>query len=165
MENLGKRKAEVYGSIYEPFRKGLTIKTQYIQADSKEAMEDVTFAFVCVDKGEARSGIIELLNGMNIPYLDVGMGLDRDKGPISGILRTTYVEPANAEKVYEKKWIPLTDPDDDIYRNNIQIGELNALNACLAVIRFKKLRGFYNDDAPFSHLLFTLDNQTNLSEP
>lgn len=165
IENLGKKKAEVYGSIYESFREGLIIKTQYIQADSIEDMEGVTFAFVCVDKGEARSGIIQLLNRMNIPYLDVGMGLDRDKGPISGILRTTYVETGNAEKILEKKWIPLTDPPDDIYHNNIQIGELNALNACLAVIRFKKLRGFYNDDAPFSQLLFTLDNLTNLTEP
>ena len=31
--------------------------------------------------------------------------------------------------------------------------ELNALNACLAVIRFKQLRGFYFEDIPYYHLL------------
>jgi hypothetical protein len=48
------------------------------------------------------------------------------------------------------------DDPDDIYRTNIQIGELNALNACLAVIRFKQLRGFYFEEASFFHLLFDI---------
>jgi hypothetical protein len=34
----------------------------------------------------------------------------------------------------------------DEYDKNIQIADLNALNACLAVIKWKKLRGFYLDD-------------------
>jgi len=29
----------------------------------------------------------------------------------------------------------------------------NALNACLAVIRFKQLRGFYFEESPYYHLL------------
>jgi len=48
------------------------------------------------------------------------------------------------------------DDPNDIYRTNVQIGELNALNACLAVIKFKQLRGFYCEtDTPF-HLLFDI---------
>ena len=37
------------------------------------------------------------------------------------------------------------DADDDIYNENIQIAELNSLNACLAVIKWKKYIGFYQD--------------------
>jgi hypothetical protein len=33
------------------------------------------------------------------------------------------------------------DDPDDIYRKSVQIAELNALNACLAVIRYKQVRG------------------------
>ena len=31
------------------------------------------------------------------------------------------------------------------YERNAQLAELNALNAALAVIKWKKVRGFYND--------------------
>jgi hypothetical protein len=43
-----------------------------------------------------------------------------------------------------------------LYRTNIQISELNALNASLAVIRFKQLRGFYAEQLPPYHLLFEI---------
>jgi hypothetical protein len=33
----------------------------------------------------------------------------------------------------------------DLYRTNIQVAELNSLNAALAVIKFKKLMGYYVD--------------------
>jgi hypothetical protein len=41
-----------------------------------------------------------------------------------------------------------------LYRTNVQIGELNALNACLAVVRLKQLRGFYFEELPYYNLLF-----------
>ena len=37
------------------------------------------------------------------------------------------------------------DDDDNEYDTNIQIAELNALNAALAVIKWKRLMGFYRD--------------------
>jgi hypothetical protein len=50
----------------------------------------------------------------------------------------------------------LSEDADDLYRTNIQISELNALNACLAVIRFKQLRGFYFEEIPYFHLLLEI---------
>lgn len=47
-----------------------------------------------------------------------------------------------------------TDRPDEKYRTNIQISELNALNACLAVIKYKQACGFYFEDSPVYHLLF-----------
>ena len=42
--------------------------------------------------------------------------------------------------------LPLSDIDlDNDYSRNIQIAELNALNAALAVIKWKKFLGFYVD--------------------
>jgi hypothetical protein len=37
------------------------------------------------------------------------------------------------------------DGGNNLYSTNIQVGELNALNAMLAVIRWKKMYGFYRD--------------------
>ena len=45
-----------------------------------------------------------------------------------------------------KRRLPLADTDgDDLYVQNVQIVDLNALNAALAVIKWKKLSGIYQD--------------------
>ena len=119
-----------------------------------EDLRGITFAFVCVDKGSSRAGIFDLLISLGIPFIDVGMGLDRKRGPINGMLRVTYYPAERAAEIRAKGLAELVDNADDIYRTNIQIGELNALNACLAVIKYKQVRGFYLDEVSFYHLLF-----------
>ena len=37
------------------------------------------------------------------------------------------------------------DQEENVYKSNIQIAELNALNAAFAVISYKKYYGFYQD--------------------
>ena len=76
----------------------------------------------------------------------------------SGTLRTTYYAAENATKVRDLQLAEMADNPDDIYRRNIQISELNALNACIAVIRYKQLRGFYVDDNTPFHLLMSVEN-------
>jgi hypothetical protein len=164
LSEIRKTKAEVYQSRYENFRHGLTIVPKYIDSTCKEDLLGVTFAFVCVDKGSSRAGIFELLISMGIPFIDVGMGLDRRQGAINGMLRVTFYPTEHAREVQDKGLAELADNADDIYRTNIQIGELNALNACLAVIRFKQLRGFYFDEASYSHLLFRLGDSKILGD-
>ena len=62
-------------------------------------------------------------------------------------MRTTTSTPAKRNHVYEKNRIAFTTVDEaNEYDKNIQVVELNALNAALAVIKFKKLFGFYDDD-------------------
>ena len=57
-------------------------------------------------------------------------------------------------KVKDLHLAEMTDRPDEEYRTNIQISELNALNACLAVIKYKQVRGFYFEESPVYHLLF-----------
>lgn len=153
-DELGKTKAEVYGSRYANFRTGLSVTPKFIDASCFEDLDGVTFAFVCVDKGPSRAGIFDLLISKRIPFIDVGMGLNRKKHSLDGMLRTTYYSAEHGQKVRDKNLAELVDSSNDLYRTNIQIGELNALNACLAVIRFKQLRGFYYEELPYYHLLF-----------
>lgn len=161
-DEFGKKKADVYRERYHNFRRKINIYAKYIQSDSEKDLLGVTFAFICIDKGSSRKEIIELLIRMKIPFIDVGMGLDRKEGTISGILRTTYSSPDDEQNVLEKNIVPITDIPDDVYRNNIQISELNALNACLAVIKYKQLREFYSDDSNYYQMLFTLDSFQSL---
>ena len=153
---LGLSKAEVYGGRYENFRTGLSLSPTFLDASCLDDLDGVTFAFVCVDKGSSRASIFDLLISKGIPFIDVGMGLNRKRGPLNGMLRTTYYPVEHGQEVRGKGLAPLVDGPDDEYRTNIQISELNALNACLAVIRFKQIRGFYFEEVPYYHLLLGL---------
>ncbi len=155
---LRQPKADVYRKRYDNFRHGLTIKPLFIDETSASELDGVTFAFISVDKGSSRKRIIDLLIARNIPFIDVGMGLTRHGGPISGMVRTTYFPRDAGQTVRNKRYVPETDAPDDVYKSNIQIAELNALNAALAVIRFKQIRGFYAGPAGTNQLLMTLDN-------
>jgi len=160
---LRQSKAEVYRKRYENFRHGLNIKPLFIDETTATELDGVTFAFVAVDKGSSRKHIIDMLIAKNIPFIDVGMGLKRHGGPISGTVRTTYFPHDSGQIVRSKGYVPETDPPDDVYKSNIQIAELNALNAALAVLRFKQIRGFYAGPAHTNQLLLTLDNLSLLA--
>jgi hypothetical protein len=155
---LRQSKAEVYRMRYENFRHGLTFKPLFVDESSGDELDGVTFAFVCVDKGSSRKRIFDLLISRNIPFIDVGMGLNRKPGPISGTARTTYFPKDMGCAVRAKGNVSEVDSPDDVYKSNIQIAELNALNAALAVLRFKQIRGFYVGPESSNQLLFTLDN-------
>ena len=161
---FGNPKAAVYQARYENFRHGLSMVPKFIDSQSSSQLDGVTFAFVCVDKGSARAGIFDVLMAKKIPFIDVGMGLNRSRGALSGLLRVTYFSATDAQAVRDKQLVDLSDRPDDVYHANIQIGELNALNACLAVVRFKQLRGFYLEEAPLYNLLFGIGDMKIVSE-
>jgi molybdopterin/thiamine biosynthesis adenylyltransferase len=152
-EELGKPKAKVYQRRYETFRKGLRLEARAIDGSCEADFVGVTFAFVCIDSGSARADIFDLLIRLRIPFVDVGMGLIRTNGALSGMVRTNVLLPSQAEEVLSKKQIPLTDPPGDEYRANVQIAELNALNASLAMLCYKQYCGFYAQGQPAYHLL------------
>ncbi len=161
---LGKSKADIYQRRYENFRTGLTLETKYIDSSSIDLLEGVTFVFVCVDNGIARAEILDLLIKLNIPFIDVGMGLKRKDDALSGMMRVTYFPTEEAQKVRNKQWVNESEEAENLYKTNIQIGELNALNACLAVVRFKQLRGFYCQEESYFNTLFNIGSLSTMRE-
>lgn len=161
---LGRPKAEVYQARYENFRHGLKITPKFIDVSCAEDLDGVTFAFVCVDKGSSRAGIFDLLLSRRIPFIDVGMGLSRKHGPLDGMLRTTYYSADCGQATRNMQLAELSEDPENLYRTNIQIGELNALNACMAIIRYKQLRGFYLEEDSAFHYLFRIGDLKVVSE-
>jgi molybdopterin/thiamine biosynthesis adenylyltransferase len=161
-EELDKSKMYVYKSRYETFRKNIIGYEKLVDVSCRQDIEDVTFAFVCVDKGEARANIISLLASMGIPFIDTGIGINRtDTSKLRGQVRTTYFSTESEQIEKNRAQVSRVDGADDMYKTDIQIGEINALNACLAVIRYKQIRGFYSeadDDLINSNLLFDIAN-------
>ena len=161
---LGTKKAAVYQGRYDNFRNGLSLRSRHVDASSVEDLDQVTFAFVCVDKGSARREIFEVLMANRIPFIDVGMGLNRTRGPINGMLRATYYSVEDAERLRDLRLAELADHPDDEYRVQIQIAELNALNAALAVVKFKQVRGFYFDEDLLNSLVIEIGDLKTANE-
>ncbi len=156
---LGKSKAEVYRTRYDNFREGLRLEPKHIDAESLDELRGVTFAFVCVDKGKSRAGIFDLLISGRIPFIDVGMGLKRSsEGPLDGTLRATYYSAEGGQRLRDLNLAELVEDPADEYRVHIQTAELNALNAALAVIKFKQVRGFYQDKDALNSLVMQVGN-------
>src|SRR5581483_8213376 len=156
---LGKNKAQVYGSRYETFRQGLRFESKYIDAESVDSLGGGAFAFVCVDKGKSRAGIFDLLISNRIPFIDVGMGLKRSgSGPIDGTLRATYYSVEDGQRLRDLRLAELVEDPADEYRVHIQTAELNALNASLAIIKFKQIKGFYLEKDALNSLVMQVGN-------
>ena len=160
---LGQPKADVYFSRYDGFRHGLKTRRLHVGADSAGELAGVTFAFVSVDKGSSRSEIFDLLIAQKIPFIDVGMGLKRKAAPLTGMLRVTYYPVDRAQEIRARGYAEMSDPPENLYQSNIQVGELNALNASLAVVKYKEVRGFYGNDEPKENYLFDVSDMKVVS--
>ena len=62
------------------------------------------------------------------------------------------------------RYVTFTGAEDDEYATNIQIADLNALSAVLAVIKWKKRRGFYADLENEHHTTYTIDGNAITNE-
>ena len=123
------------------------------------------FVFLAIDKGEAKKLIVAKLEESGIPFVDVGMGVYDADGQLGGQLRTTTITPAMREALQGKKLIDFSDGDENKeYSQNIQIADLNALNAALAVIRWKKLLGFYADFGGEYQSIYAINDNSLINE-
>ena len=136
------KKVKYLKKQYGAMRNHITVHATYIDEANVNKLKGMTFVFICIDKASAKETIINYLESEGISFIDVGMGLHKNEdNKISGTVRVTT---STAEKRETRKCISFSGNDqDDVYTKNIQIAELNALNACLAIIRWKKTLGFY----------------------
>lgn len=157
-EQLQKRlkKVEYLADTYSSMRKGIVPHPTYLADENLWLLDGMDFVFVAIDKGELKGAIAEKLEAHGIPFIDVGMGISIVDDALFGVVRTTTSSPNQRSHFGKCVNTGATDVDD-AYRQNIQIADLNALNASLAVIRWKKLFGFYADLEREHQSNFTID--------
>ncbi len=141
----GHYKVRWLASCYAAMRTGVTGYPQRIDADNVAELAGADFVFIAVDHGPSRGVIARFLVEQRIPFIDVGIGVDKraDVAALIARARVTLVTPDTAHLVDE---LPTADDSEDAVYNNIQVLEINAINAMLAVIRFKQYLGFYTAD-------------------
>jgi hypothetical protein len=147
LEQLAARPQKVahFEAIYANMRHGIIVHDEYLEGESLAHLDGLNFVFLCLDRGAAKRAIIERLITNNIPFVDTGMGVVLTEGQLGGIMRTTLSTPSSRERAAPHISYAAEDGVANEYATNIQIAELNALNAALAVIAWKKLLGIYQD--------------------
>lgn len=149
-------KVEYLKGVYSNMHKNIEVHPVDIDENTITMLGELNFVFVAVDKGSVKKLIFDYLESKNIPYVDVGMGVQTTpQGTIIGEVRTVAV--TNEKRKKHRSWIGQVDPDEELYESNIQIAELNSINAAMAVIMWKKYAKFYNESTPVGMTTFTID--------
>jgi hypothetical protein len=153
-------KVDYLAGIYSKMHRKIIPHAVAIDADRLHLLEGLSFVFVCIDSGTAKRLIFQKLEALGISFIDVGMGLNLVDDSLGGILRVTTSTPDKRNHIYQDKINFSGGDENDIYASNIQVADLNALNAAIAVIKWKKLRGFYRDLDQEHHCLYTTDGNS-----
>jgi hypothetical protein len=134
-----------FADAYSNMRRGIVSHDIFLDATNAAILDNLDFVFICMDVGLAKQAVIDRLVGNGTPFIDVGMGVMLDDGQLSGIVRTT----TSTAHARERAALHISFAEGGVganeYSSNIQIAELNALNAAIAVIRWKKLFEVYRD--------------------
>jgi hypothetical protein len=128
---------------YDVLRRGLIRHPVKIDDANVGELQDMNFVFLAIDAGPGKRVIIDNLQAWDIPFVDCGMGLQRHENSLRGKIRVTAATHGRYDHLPHR--ISYTDVDENEYDWNIQTADLNMLNAVLAVIKWKKLFGYYVD--------------------
>jgi tRNA A37 threonylcarbamoyladenosine dehydratase len=159
------KKVVYFKDIYSKMHRNIVAYDSYVNADNLNQFDGLDFAFLCLDSGEEKRLIVEKMEAINIPFIDVGMGVELVDNALIGILRVTTSTTKKRDHVRSKNRIAFLEGGiKNEYARNIQIADLNALNAALAVIKWKKLFGFYKDFEDEYFCAYTIDGNMLTNE-
>jgi hypothetical protein len=158
-------KVDHFAGIYSRMRRRIVPLQTHILPSNLSLLEGMAFVFICMDAGGSKKAVVEKLEQLNTAFIDVGMGVElSDDDSLRGIVRVTTSIKDQREHVRENRRISFQGDGNDVYARNIQIADLNALNAALAVIKWKKLCGFYADLDNEHFCAYTIDGNAVLNE-
>jgi len=145
LENLNRQmmKADYYAEIYSNMHKHITAHSYYINDANMHELDSMDYVFICIDKGAVRKKLTDYLVKKDITFIDMGLGINEVDYRLIGTLRVTTATSGKHDHLADR--LPGADNDDNDYATNIQIADLNAMNAVMAVQKWKKLIGFYAD--------------------
>jgi hypothetical protein len=156
-------KVSYFKRVYSAMHRNIIAHTVHITPSTAHLLDGVTFAFVCIDGGEGKEAVIRALEERNIPFVDVGIGVQLVDDRLVGVVRITTSKPGMRGHLRTRVSFGGDDAGNE-YASNIQIAELNSLNAALAVIKWKKLRGIYVDLEGEHHSTFTIDGNSIIND-
>lgn len=159
------RKVDYFDRRYSAMHKGIVPHAVRIGTSNLDLLHGLDFVFLCLDDAGSKAPIVERLEARGTAFIDVGMGLAATEAGLVGTVRVTTSTPAMRDHVWDRRRIPfMSEPHADPYATSIQVADLNAVNAALAVIRWKRLAGFYVDLAGEHFSAYSIDGNVLVNE-
>lgn len=160
-------KVQYWRERYSFMHTGIIAHEYRINADNVCELAAFDFVFLTMDSGPDKLAIVNALDGTTVSFIDAGIGVQEVGGALRGTVRATTSTPQKRDHIRQRVSFATPGEGND-YERNIQVADLNALNATFAVIKWKKLCGFYHDfehehDTTYtinSHLLTRDEAQT-----
>jgi hypothetical protein len=140
------RKVAYFKSLYSKLHRNIIAHKVNISDSNTSELQGFDFVFICIDNGTVKKVIINSLCLGMTPFIDVGMGVQvvADSLKLLAVCRVTTSTQEKREHI-DRRITFSENKEANLYAQNIQVADLNALNATLAVIKWKKLLGFYQD--------------------
>ena len=115
-------------------------------------------------QGTGKRLIVERLQEWGITFIDVGMGIQLgDQNKLGGDIAVTTSTAQKRDHVGSRTAFSDGEAANE-YSQNVQIAELNALNAALAVIKWKKLCRYFDDVTKEHYCAYTIRSDQLISE-
>lgn len=158
LSQLDGMKVDYFARMYDPMHGGIVPHAAYVTESNVALLGQFDFVFVCVDRGPARKLICGYLLEHGIAFVDCGMDLSVSPDQqIYGTCRATLCTPGMSEHFWSHA-PTMEEAGDGLYNQNVQIADANALNALLAVMRWKQHVGFYAMTHAWHQMEFMLQN-------
>lgn len=135
---------------------------EHITPDNIEALKNMDFIFLSVDSVAVRKEIAGYLIEEGLPFIDSGLGVNLSENKLSGLVRITSGFSEHYGHI--KDAFGGDDTKDDVYASNIQIAELNALAAIHAIIKWKKMAGFYHDSIGEVNSVYSINDNDIINQ-
>jgi|SRR5690554_1884068 len=161
--DLRPSKVSYFSEIYSAMHNGIVQHNYYVTDENMNELKEMDYVFLSLDNNQARNEIIQFLVTNSISFADVGMGVQIVQDNVIGIVRVTSSEHGKMEHL-QKRIPSVSTAVENEYVTNIQIAELNSLNAVLAVIKWKKMSGFYQDLEKEQHMTYSINVSQLLNE-
>lgn len=141
--NTRPRKVQYLHDLYSRMHKGIIPHCERVTAENMNVLDNMDFVFISVDSVAARTAIANHLIDLEKPFIDSGLGFDINQDRVVGQVRVSTGFFGNYGHLRDA--FGSQEMDDDLYRSNIQVAELNALAAILSILKWKRMLEFYGD--------------------
>lgn len=149
--------------VYSKMHRHIEAHDYYLDESNVDELRAMDFVFLCMDLGAPKRVIVEAFEEFDVPFIDVGLGVELIDGSLRGASRVTSSSPG--QRHHFRKRVSLADGQtDDAYATDIQVADVNALNAALAVIKWKKWCGFYLDFEKECNSTYVLDSNVLVND-
>ena len=157
------KKVAYLSAVYSNMHRHVIAHPYFVDQSNVAELGDMDFVFLCMDASGPKKEIVEALEAFDVSFIDVGLGLELVDGSLRGASRVTASFPGR--RAHLRSRVSLSDgSSEDPYATNIQVAELNALNAAMAVIKWKKRCGFYLDFENEGNSTYVLDSNVIIND-